>query len=346
MNPIQRLLPRAAVLILGAAGWGIFAYVTFYAISTGWQATTGHVRLVDWHVFDAGARQLLARDLYRVPLQIEGLPLSASEFRLPPFSAVWALPLTGLAVDSVAGVIWQVVAAVSIAGAAVLAAMIARLASPFFWSGLVLGPLSLTLWYLEGLHLGTNNYLVLLIVAAFCWCYLAGQWRAAGLLLGLAVATKLWPATLAVVALRERRWSVLGWALAFLVAQAAAVLVWLGPDVVGHMLRTVAEPIPPTGYLLGPTAIPGIREVWNAGLGLAVGIGFLLLPARGRTGLGLAILAALAAIGNLWIHYGPTILFAIALILADMVPRARSLIRGMSSESRRLGMSSSSGIMR
>jgi hypothetical protein len=320
MNPIRRVLPRAALLILGAAGWGIFAYVTFYAITTGWQATTGHVRLVDWHVFDAGARQLLARDLYRVPLEIEGLPLSASEFRLPPFSAVWALPLTRLPVDSVAGVIWQLVAAASIAGAAVLAASIARLSSPFFWAGLVLGPLSLTLWYLEGLHLGTNNYLVLVLVAAFCWCYLRGQSRVAGLLLGIAMATKLWPATLAVVAIRERRWSVLGWALAFLAAQTIAALVWLGPDVVGPVLRTVAEPIPPTGYLLGPTAIPGVREVWNAGLGLVVGVGLLLLPAgRGRLGLGVAILAALAAIGNLWIHYGPTILFAIALIVTSVV---------------------------
>ncbi len=276
--------------------------------------------------------RLLARDLYRVPLQIDGLPLSASEFRLPPFSAVWALPLSGLAVDSVAGVIWQVVAAASIAGAVVLAAMIARVPSSFFWAGLLLGPLSLTLWYLEGLHLGTNNYLVLLIVAAFCWCYLAGQWRAAGLLLGLAVATKLWPATLAVVALRERRWSVLGWALAFLVAQAVAVLVWLGPDVVGPMLRTVAEPIPPTGYLLGPTAIPGVREVWNAGLGLAVGVGLVLLPARSRLGLGLAILAALAVIGNLWIHYGPTIIFAFALIVVATVSRRQSRVLGQRSE--------------
>jgi hypothetical protein len=332
MNAIQRVLPRAALLILGAAGWGIFAYVTFYAITTGWQATTGHVRLVDWHVFDAGARQLLARDLYRVPLQIDGLPLSASEFRLPPFSAVWALPLAGLAVDSVAGVVWQVVAAASIAGAAVLAAMIARLPSPFFWAGLVLGPLSLTLWYLEGLHLGTNNYLVLLIVAAFCWCYLAGQWRAAGLLLGLAVATKLWPAALAVVALRERRWSVLGWALAFLVAQAVAVLVWLGPDVVGAMLRTVAEPIPPTGYLLGPAAIPGVREAWNAGLGLVVGGALLLLSARGRMGLGLAILAALSVIGNLWIHYGPTIIFAFALIVVAAVSHRQARVVSQRSE--------------
>jgi hypothetical protein len=322
MNPIRRVPPHAVLLAMGGVGWGIFAYVTFYAITTGWQLTTGHVRLVDWHVFDAGARQLLVRDLYRVPIQLDGLPLSASEFRLPTFSAVWALPLAGLPVDSVAGVIWQVVAAASIAGAAVLAASLARLSSPFFWAGLAVGPLAWTLWYLEGLHLGTNNYLVLLIVAAFCWTYLGGKWRAAGVLLGLAVATKLWPATLAVVAIREGRWTVLGWAIVFLVAQSVAVLLWLGPDILGFMLRTVAEPIPPTGYLLGPTAIPGIREVWNAGLGLAVGIGLLLLPARGRLGLGLAILAAMAVIGNLWIHYAPTLLFALALIGSDIATTA------------------------
>jgi Glycosyltransferase family 87 len=311
-------------------GWGIFGYVTFYAITTGWHVTTGHVRLVDWHVFDAGARQLLARDLYRVPLQIEGLPLSASEFRLPPFAALWAVPLAGLPVDLVAGVIWQVVAAGSVAVAAVLGALIARLAWPALWAGLLLGPLSLTLWYLEGLHLGTNNYLVLLLVAAFCWCYLGRQWRVAGLLLGAAVATKLWPATLAVVAIRERRWSMLGWAMAILVAQSVLALLWLGPDVVGPMLRTVVEPIPPTGYLLGPTAIPSLREVWNAGLGLAVGIGLLLIPARGRLGFGLAILAALAVVGNLWIHYGPTILFALVLIFSDSATAALGHWRGRS----------------
>jgi len=330
MNALPRAGWRLALIGLGAVGWGVFLWVTIFAITTGWQMTSGHVRLVDWHVFDAGARQLVARDLYRTPLEIQGLPLSATQFRLPPFSAALALPLAGLPVDDVAGVIWQGLAATSIAGAVVIVAVIARLHSPVLWAGIAVGLLSVTLWYLEGLHLGTNNYLVLLLVAAFCWCYLTGRWRLAGLLLGLAVATKLWPATLAVVAIRERRWPVLGWATAFLAAQAAVVLAWLGPDVVGSILATLGEPIPPTGYLLGPTAISGLREVWNSGAGLAVGVGLLLIPARGRLGLGLAILAAMAVIANLWIHYGPTILFALALIGMELLshlahrPRASS----------------------
>ena len=314
MNAQPRAGWRLALIGLGAVGWAVFAWVTIFAITSGWQMTTGHVRLVDWHVFDAGARQLIARDLYRIPLEIEGLPLSATQFRLPPFSAVWALPLAGLPVDDVAGVIWQWLAEASIAGTAVITAMIAGLRSPVLWAGIGLGLLSVTLWYLEGLHLGTNNYLVLLLVAAFCWCYLTGHWRSAGLLLGLAVATKLWPAALAVVAVRERRWTVLGWAAVLLAVQALVIVAWLGPDIVGHVLGTVGDSIPPTGFLLGPTAIPGLREVWNSGLGLAVAIGLLLIPARGRLGLGLAVLAAMAVVGNLWIHYGPTVLFAAALI--------------------------------
>jgi hypothetical protein len=157
-------------------------------------------------------------------------------------------------------------------------------------------------------------------VAAFCWLYLNGHSRLAGVALGLAVATKLWPATLAVVAVRERRWPVLGWAVGLIVVQGLIVLAWLGPDVIGPMLGTVREQIPPTGYLLGPTAIPGLRDFWNAGLGLLVGVGVLLIPARGRLGLGLAILAAMAVIGNLWIHYAPTIAFALVLVVAGILP--------------------------
>jgi hypothetical protein len=307
-------------MALSIGGWLIFAFISWYALSLGQEFSTGHVFQVDWHVFWAGAHDLLQRDLYRVPLDAGGLPLSATAFRLPPLSAVWPLPLLPLPVGS-GGIVWQVIGAASIAGSAAIALDLAAVRRPWLWAGVVLGPLSVTLMYLEGLHLGTNNYLVLLLVAAGCWSHLRGHDRWAGILIGLAAATKLWPAVLLVVMLRERRWRELRWTAGTLALQGIVLLLWLGPDVVGDMLATLSVASPPTGLLIGPTAFPAVREAWNAGLGVVVCVGLLALPLRGRAGLGAAIVAGMAPIGNLWIHYAPTLLFGLALLAADALRR-------------------------
>lgn len=311
---------RLAIMALAVAGWLIFAFMTWFALTGGPRLTTGDVFQVDWHVFWAGGHDLLDRELYRVPLDAGGQTLSATEFRLPPFSAVWPLPLLGLPME-VGGYVWQVIAAASFAAAAIVALALFGLDRPWPWAGILLGPLSLTLIYLEGLHLATNNYLVLAIVAIGCLAYVRGRDSTAGVLFGLAVATKLWPATLLVVGLRDRRWSVIGWALAILVAQGLLVLAWLGPDVIGPILDTLRIEIPATGLLIGPTAFPGVRDIWNAGVGAVVAIALLALPLRGVAGLGAAVIAGMAPIGNLWIHYGPTVLFGLALLVADIGAR-------------------------
>ncbi len=315
-------LARVVAAALAVAGWLVFGFMTWYALSLGQQFSTGHVFQVDWHVFWAGARDLLDRELYRVPLDAGGLPLSASAFRLPPFSAVWPLPLLPLPV-AIGGIAWQVVAAASVAGTAIIALDLAAVRRPWLWAGLVLGPLGVTLMYLEGLHLGTNNYLVLLLVAVGAWCHLRGHDRWAGVLIGLAIATKLWPAVLLVVMVREHRWRELRWTAGTVFVQGVVLLAWLGPDVLRDMLATLAVAIPPTGLLIGPTAFPGLRDAWNAGVGALVCIALLALPLRGRAALGAAIVAGMAPIGNLWIHYAPTILFGLALLATDALLRDR-----------------------
>lgn len=314
----SRLIPRASAIV-AAAGWLLFGYLTLTTLS-GSAVSDADVFQVDWHVYWAGASDLVSRDLYRVPLEAQGLTLSTPHFNLPPSSAAWAVPLLGLPI-SAGGSIWQAVGAASVALAAVLALDIARVARPWLMAGLVLGPLALTLLYLEGLHLATNNYLMLGLVAGFAWLYLRSADAPAGALLGIAIGTKLWPAVLLVPAVRQGRWRIVAWAIGIATVQGVVLFGWLGFDTVPLFLEHLGTAIPPTGHLIGPAAVDGLREIWSGGLGLLVGVLLLALPLRGPGAIGVAILAGMAAIPNLWIHYGPTILFAMALIGRGLIPR-------------------------
>lgn len=320
MSPPRRLL----FSLLGALGWLLFGFMTWSVLNAGQGSFHGNVFQVDWHVFWAGARDLVDRDLYRVPLDAGGLPLSATEFRLPPLAAVWPLPLLPLP-EETGGIVWQVVGAASIAVATIIPFVVAGARRSWLLAGMVLGPLSLTLLYLEGLHLATNNYLVLGLVALGAWRYLRGDDRWAGVLIGLATATKLWPAVLLVVAVRDGRWHAARWMVGTVAVEAVVLLAWLGPDVIGPMISTLGVDIPPTGLLIGPSAFPVLRDIWNGGLGVLVAIGLLALPLRGPALVGTAIIAGMAPIGNLWIHYAPTILFGFGLVVADAVNHWSSL---------------------
>src|SRR5438477_11266820 len=225
---LARRVANAELLVLGVLGWIAFVFLTIVTVAAGWELTTGGVRQVDWHVYVAGARDLLAHRLYAVPLDIGGLVLSATQFNLPPLSAVWAVPLLPLPIE-VGGEVWQLIAAASIAITAVLTTFIVGVRRPLLAAGAILGPLSFSIVYLEGLHLGTNNYLVLAMVGGFAWLMLRRRDRWAGLALGLAIGTKGWPVALVVPMVRERRWRVLGWAAATVLLQAVVFLLWLGP---------------------------------------------------------------------------------------------------------------------
>ena len=313
---------RRALAILSMAGWLLFGYITVATLTAG--ATGADVFQVDWRVYWAGAHDLLDRDLYRVPLDAGGATLSTPDFNLPPMSAAVVLPLLGLPI-TMGGYVWQTIGAISIAIAASAGVAIWRIRRPSLHAGLVAGPVSLTLFYVEGLHLGTNNYLVLALVAGFAWLYLRGSEAPAAVLLGFAIALKLWPAVLLVVAIRERRLHVAAWAIAVGAAATLALFAWIGPDAVPAFLRKLQTAIPATGYLIGPTAVPGLREMWNSGLGVGVGLALLVLPLRGPAGIGAAMIAGLCAIPNLWIHYGPTVLFAVALLAIGLVRRRSAL---------------------
>ena len=320
---LARRVANAELLVLGVLGWIAFAFLTIVTVAAGWELTKGGVRQVDWHVYVAGAQDLLAHRLYAVALDLGGLVLSATQFNLPPLSAVWAVPLLPLPIE-VGGEVWQLIAAASIAITAVLTAFIVGVRRPLLSAGAILGPLSFSIVYLEGLHLGTNNYLVLAMVGGFAWLMLRRRDRWAGLALGLAIGTKGWPVALVVPMVRERRWRVLGWAAATVLLQAVVFLLWLGPGFPVRMLETLREIPPPTGFLFGPSSVSGLRFIWESGGGVVVAVLLLALPLRGRSGIGAAILAGLAPIGNLWIHYGPTVMFAAALILGDAWWRLRA----------------------
>jgi hypothetical protein len=304
---------RVDLVVTGLAvlGWLLFGFITWFALAVAPSMATGKTFQVDWNVYATGGRDLLHHTLYRVPLDANGAPLSSPVFNLPPLSALWAVPLLALPSDA-AGYIWQLVAAASIATTTVITLTIWKVRRPVLLAGIVLGPLSITLFYLVGIHVATNNYFMLALVAGGCLFYLRRRDTLAGLFLGLAIATKLWPITILIFALREKRWRTVGVACGLLAVQGLAFLAWLGVDSVAPMISAFGVDIPPTGYLIGPSAFETTRGLWNGGLGALFAIGILALPLRGRSGMGIAIIAGLAPITNLWIHYAPTVFFGLS----------------------------------
>src|SRR5690348_16098676 len=102
----------------------------------------------------------------------------------------------------------------------------------------MLGAISLTPIFPNLVRIGNINPLVLLTIVGFVTAHLAGRQRTAGILLGVAIAIKLWPVALIVVVIRSRVWQELRWAFAVLLLQAGGILVWLGIDVVPHIAST------------------------------------------------------------------------------------------------------------
>ena len=305
-----------ALAAVATCGWAVYAYLSVWTITTGWRLVDPVAPQFDWHVYAAGARDLLDRSLYRDPLYLDGLALAAPRYNLPPLSALWALPLASLPVP-VAGAVWQVLGAVSLAVAAVAALALSGSRHPFAVGGVVVGAYSLHHTYLDGVLGGTNNYLVLALVAGFAWQHLHGHDRSAGVLLALAVATKVWPITLVAVLLRERKLTTLAWCSLLLAVQGAAFVAWLGPDVLPAMLdglRLEITPVP--GAVLGLSALREETDWWPGWGAVVVSAALLALPVRGRAGVGVGVLAGLALIANLWTHYASTVAFGALLAIA------------------------------
>lgn len=309
---------RALVLPgLGLLGWAAYATISGYAILEGWRVVNPIHHQIDWHVYAAGALDLLDRSLYREPLWFHGLSLPVPHLNLPPMAAAWALPLAWLP-PIVGGMAWQAAMAAALAVATVLVARITAVPRPWLVAGIVLGAYAFHASYLDGLVGGTNNHLVLVLVAGFAWAQLAGRHRSAGTLLGLAVATKLWPVVLCVWLVRERRWQTLRWTGGLLALQAVVFLAWLGTDVVDEAVSALRVTAATQPNVIGLSALREVFAWWPAWVGPMLAVALLALPVTGRAGIGLGMLAGMALVPNLWMHYLPTVVAACALAWADL----------------------------
>lgn len=276
--------------------------------------------LLDWHVYAAGAEDFLQRTLYSVPLDSPyRLPIDA--FNHPPLAALVALPLLILP-DGVAGTLFVGLNVLAMAATSVLVAGLLGARHPWAWGGAGFLVYTVHPW-VRLAFLGNNTPLVLLLVVLFAHLHFEGRDRAAGWSLGLAIALKLWPIALIPFVLRERRWPALTHAALVVVVSGLVSFAWLGLDAVGPALeamqeRAVIEADNPV-FLLS-----WVRETqpwWPWWGGMAVAAVLALIPAGGRVGIGLGILAGLALVPNLWRTYLAT--FVVGLLLVTKGLRSR-----------------------
>ena len=285
--------------------------------------------LYDWNVYHAAAIDLLERALYRVPLIEPGHALPIDFFNYPPLAAAWAVPLLPFGREP-GGIAWLLIGIAATSVGALLGARAIGL--PWKWAAFLAGAALAVYAHWPpveaGILLGNNSHLVFGLVAGFALAHMRGHQRVAGVLLGLAIGTKLWPLALVVLLLRERRWPELRWAAGVLLVQAALVVAWLGPDVAGPMIDAIA------GGNLGRSE-PAIEHViwtgwarvaldwWPDWGAYAVAAALLLVPAVGRLGLGLGIVAGLSLNLYLWHHYAPALVLGVLLTAAGVFARLR-----------------------
>jgi hypothetical protein len=312
--------PRArigsfAILVI-TVSWASAALLwVFFVLTQQFRPVRGW--LLDWHVYAAAARDFLDGTLYSMPLE-STYPLPIAEFNYPPLAAISVIPLLPLP-DPVGGTAWVVLNLLAMAGTTLLVAKILGARQPLLWGGL--GFLAYTLHpWLRLAFLGNNTPLVLLLVAAFAYEHLRGRNRAAGAFLGLAIALKLWPVALIPLLLRERRWESLGAVTVVVGGVLIVSLAWLGIGAVGpavHAMQARAE----IGAVNPVLFISWLRETqpwWPSWGGYAVAGILLVIPARGKLGIGLGMLAGLALVPNLWRTYAPTLVVAGVLSIGGM----------------------------
>ena len=301
--------------------------------------------LVDWHVYAAGAQNLLDGDLYRVPL-ISPYRIPVDTFNLPPAAPAMAIPFLVLP-DGVAGPMWVILNVVAVAATALLTARIVRVRPAWLWAGAAFLALTLSPWGNPAL-LGNNTPLVLLLVAGFVTTHLAERSTLAGAMLGVAIATKLWPATFLVVLARERSWRTFAWAVGTAAVIFLVAILWLGGiGVIGPMVSSlsVRDDIT-TQFVVGITWLRENVDWWPEWGGWAISLLILLIPARGMTGYGLATLAGMAAIPNLWRHYWGTVAFGVVLLIRGRVDRRQARARtGRRPHAQRVGTPAEPGTL-
>lgn len=276
--------------------------------------------LYDWHVYIAGARDMVAAQLYSVPLT-SSYPIPLESFNYPPGAAIVAIPFLPLP-DTVGGVLWVIINIAAVAATAVLTARILAVKHVALWAGAAFCAYTIHPWA-ELALVGNNTPIVLLLIASFLWTHLNKRHDAAGALLGAAIATKLWPAVYLVVLAREGAWRTILLATGTAVVVTVVSLAWLGgPGVIGPMVAAllVRDEVAPDNIVLGISWLRDTFAWWPEWGGYAIAVVLLAIPARGLTGYGLATFAGMAAIPNLWRHYLASIVFGALLLWRGLTP--------------------------
>jgi hypothetical protein len=315
---------RLAIKVSGLIGAAAFAMWWAWAIVVGWE-NRFDVWLFDWNVYQAGARDLVARTVYEIPLVQPGHRLPVEDFNYPPLAATWAAPLLPLGREA-GGIVWLVICGTCLAIGTVFSVRAAGL-----WlgiAGLSLAVYTRLPFFFGDVMLGNNNHLVFALIGVFVWAHLSSRQRLAGALLAMAIGTKVWPIALLVLLLRERRWTEMRWVLAGLTVQFAAFAVWQGLDGLEAMVGAVsggnsARATEADVGVLWTTAARLMWDWWPAWGGYALAVLLLAIPATGKAGLGLGILAGLSLNQNLWNHYLLTFLLAVVLLLVALAENLR-----------------------
>lgn len=311
---------RIATLIVAEILWALYLLLTYYKVE--WLARVKpDVWLYDWNVYHAAATDLVARDLYRVPLIEPGYELPVTIFNYPPLAAAWEVPLLPLGRED-GGLAFVLLSLVAVVIGVAMTVRAAGLRPGFIWVPAIL--LTYAVFWAEvgaDIGLANNNLLVFLLIALFAAAHMDRRHRVAGILLGLAIGTKIWPVLILILILRERRWTEVKWTAYALSLQGLLVVLWLGPDALPKMadaiLFNTARDLG-VATVLWTTAFRVWWDWWPVWGGYLVALLLIALPTRGRLGLGLAILAGLSLNANLWHHYIWSFVLAAALIGASI----------------------------
>lgn len=319
-----RLLKRLSYLAVAVCGvtawlWAVFLTV-FLVWTTAFDPDPFIIWLYDWHVYAAGGQDLAARALYLVALELRGWEIPVATYNLPPFSAVWALALLPFP-DHIGGIAWITIGMVAWASAWWVGLRFVRIHHAWAWTGIALAAYAWVFyWFGANVLLGNINHLVLGILAGFVVAYARGHQRTAGILLGLAIATKVWPAAVLVVLARERQWIAGGWAICVAALATVLPLAWIGLEAIRPMIAALSlqVPIEPGVAVLWTSAARLTWDWWPAWGSIAVAIALLALPLRGLPAIGMAAIAGITVIPNIWDHYLPTLIFAGMLISGSL----------------------------
>lgn len=334
LQEFVRSLRSRPVVAAGVIGWMLTVVVTA-AVVLGWRYIESSW-LLDWHVHWAGARDLTDGSLYRHSLYADGFRLPVDVFNLPPMAAFLAVPLLSLPPE-IGGGIWALTGAFGMSAGVILVAQTVHARPAWAWAGVAMGIFALNPLYRHTVELGNINPLMLGFVGAFVYLHSNGKDKSAGIVIGLAIAAKLWPLPLLLVVIRERRWPELAAAVVILVTQGLGFAMWLGLDIAGPAIGAIQTPVAvgnsPTIFFTALRELFTWWPSWVAPLAAAV---VVCVPSRGLTALGLGILGGLFLIPNLWDHYAPTAAVALALIATD-IARNSKVVAGMRRRAARSG---------